>query len=89
MTTKFKVTDDVKDAQLVVCAPATEPLYFPDNVRGVCSFCGLTLQHRPHIPAGVPLACMACAAASMGDEDHTIVATPRTMREVELFFRKN
>jgi hypothetical protein len=84
----LKITNDMRGVEMIVCAPATDPLYFPDNVRAVCSLCGAAVQHRPHVPPGIPLACMACTILKPG-EDHTIVVTPRSVADAQLFFRKN
>lgn len=47
-------------ADFVVCAHATIPLYFADNVTGPCSECGDLLQWRPYMPKKPPRICMRC-----------------------------
>lgn len=52
-------------ADFVVCAAATVPLLFADNLTGPCSDCGDLLQWRPYMPTKPPRisACGACRSA--------------------------
>ena len=52
--------EECEAADAVVCAPATTPLYFPDNITGPCADCGDLLQWRPHAPKTPPRVCMRC-----------------------------
>lgn len=52
--------EECEQADAVVCAHATIPLYFRDNVTGPCADCGDLLQWRPHAPKKPPKVCMRC-----------------------------
>ena len=62
-------TDKPRKPDFVVCilAPEGEPLWFADNVIAACSLCKRRIQHRPDIPAGIPLACFECKPPQHGD----------------------
>jgi hypothetical protein len=79
---------DGGDAAYVVCVPVTTPLYFVDNVLGACTVCGAEVQHRPDIPVGIPLICIACFSARATDGDEFVI-TPKTAAEVRAFFRRH
>ena len=84
----FKVTNDMTGVQFVVCIRADMTSDFTDNLKGLCSLCGAAVQHRPHVPPGVPLACIDCFAARSQETD-TVVTTPRTMQELAFWARRN
>lgn len=52
--------EECEQADAVVCAPVTVPLYFRDNIVGPCADCGDMLQWRPHAPKKPPKICMRC-----------------------------
>ncbi len=62
---------EAERAALVMCAPATMPAHFPDDVIAACAWCGCAIRHRPHVPKKPPKVCMGCAFARMQQEhDH-------------------
>jgi hypothetical protein len=70
---------------MVVCALATEPSLFPDNVHGPCGRCGREVQHRPHIPPAAELICLPCfeQIPETPEDVHITSATLRELVELE------
>jgi hypothetical protein len=85
---QFEV-DDGKDAGAVVCALLTDPLLMPGNLTGVWSRCQTAVQHRPHIPPGIPLVCVACYLKEYDEENDTVKVTPATLRDLFNHQRRN
>lgn len=48
------------NARIVICAPATMPAFFPDDVTGTCALCSQAVRFRPHVPARRVLICLEC-----------------------------
>ncbi len=73
--------DDDEVEVVIVCVLTTDQTRFDDNVRGVCGFCGIAVQHRPHIPKPSTIMCRLCwlDRASPGDEIHV---TQQALAEV-------
>ena len=95
MANELKVVDnpdDAEDAEAIVCAPLTKPLVMPDNVVGICTMCGIMVQHRPHIPKNPPLVCYPCILPRMHEErargELMVTITPKTARELDAYLRK-
>ena len=49
-----------KPARLVVCAPASSPALFVDDLFGVCRLCQKRVRFRPHNPSPRVLICIPC-----------------------------
>ena len=47
-------------ARIVICAPATMPAFFPDDVTGNCALCHQAVRFRPYVPARRVLICLKC-----------------------------
>jgi len=73
---------------IVVCAAATDPLYWPDNVRGLCSRCGRAVQHRPDVPRPHRLMCLPCASDGL-DTAERIIVTRQTLLDLLAYQRRN
>lgn len=78
----IRVTNDFDGIASVVCAMASTPSLFTDNVLGQCATCGCAVQHRPHIPQPSMLICLACYTKTASPDDDVVV-TPRTVVEVQ------
>lgn len=77
------------EASYVVCVPAGDYSPFAStNVRGTCSLCGCEVQHRPYVPAHVPLACLACYL-KMHKPDDNVVVERRAIDELLALGRNN
>jgi len=46
--------------RIVICAPATFPSFFADDLRGTCELCGQPVRYRPHVPVRRALICLTC-----------------------------
>jgi hypothetical protein len=46
--------------RIVICAPATFPSFFADDVLGTCELCGQAVRFRPHVPTPHALVCLTC-----------------------------
>jgi hypothetical protein len=81
------MTDEVK---FIACPAWSLPLIRPDNVRGVCSQCGATLQQRPHNPPDLVRICVSCVAAMAEEtgEELTFGMTSETANEVREFLKR-
>jgi hypothetical protein len=78
---------DGRDADVLVCAHVTEPLYLPDNIVGQCNRCLRLVQYRPHAPKEPTRLCVDCAgpsvlAARSRGLDVKLIATETTVTEV-------
>jgi hypothetical protein len=87
MKRKVTVTDDVDDAEMLVCLRLTDPLKLADNLIDVCSKCRLAIQHRPNVP-DVPKVCEVCATPLFTNPDTRLMITPKTVQEVRDYWRK-
>lgn len=47
----------------LVCMPWGSPSPFKDNLKGICSDCGITVMYRWHAPRKPKRLCITCAAA--------------------------
>lgn len=95
MTNSFEIVDgpdDANDADYVVCARLTRPLYFADNIIDLCCRCGEAIQHRPHIPTVPKKVCYQCINPEMEKDaakgELTTIITQKTADEMADYFRK-
>ena len=65
MPNRFTISDDIEDAEHIVCLRVTSPLLMPDNVVEVCRKCFKAIQCRPNLPKGIKKICLACACPDM------------------------
>ena len=81
MANKVTISDDIEDAEHIVCLHVTSPLLMPDNVVEVCRQCFKAIQCRPNLPKGIKKICLACAspeieaATAKGELDIRITTT--------------
>jgi hypothetical protein len=55
------VSDEAAEkADFVVCVPWGTPSPFSDNLKGICSHCGIDVQYRWHAPRKPKRLCMDC-----------------------------
>lgn len=67
---------------LVVCIPVEWWSPFPDNVVGVCDYCGRPIQYRPHIPKPSTLVCTPCYTQIADPWRDQAVLTSHTIAEL-------
>ena len=54
------MTADQGRARIVICAPASLPMIFRDDLEGHCALCHEAVRFRPHVPQRRVLICLAC-----------------------------
>jgi len=89
---EIKNRKDITPGTRIICHPWSTPLLMPDNKRAVCSQCGCTIQHRPHVPDHLVKICVECGVPMMladaaGDDLH-IVLTPESADELHEHIKK-
>jgi len=47
-------------ARIVVCAAATLPVFFREDLEGTCALCRQAVRFRPHVPQVRVLVCLEC-----------------------------
>ena len=79
------------DAEMIlVCVRADEPTpWKATNLFGVCSFCGVAIQFRPHAPPHATKACMRCFNERADPDKDVYLVTRRSLAEVDAERRKN
>ena len=90
-----KDQEDIAGCHIIVCARArdNEPLLLPDNKMDFCSRCGHKVQFRPNLPPGPEFVCFDCMQPEIDAElakggEVTMLITPKTVREVSEYIRK-
>ena len=59
-TVKVVSKEEAEEADLIVCAPWENCVYFEDDVKTSCADCGRAIGHRPHAPKKPPKICLEC-----------------------------
>jgi len=74
------VVSDAKaeDCDYLVCMPWATPSPFSDNLKGICSHCGIDVQYRWHAPRKPKRICMDCFIQL---ESKTVVESEETKNE--------
>lgn len=69
---------------VLVCAPASLPSLFDDDLFGACSLCGERVRFRPHAP---PIAriCLLCFFARV-EPGQCVEVTGQTIAELTAIF---
>ena len=93
MTNKVIIDDgEAENSDFMVCALATNPLYFTDNVIGECSRCGQAIQYRPHAPKPPAKICYQCVTPGIMNEiaggEADLVITNKTAAEIFDYYRR-
>lgn len=85
----MKVVNELgSDVEYIVCVLADVVTPWHDNKLGPCALCARTVQHRPHVPAGIPLICMDCYHRIHTPGD-TVVVAKRVVLETLNLLRNN
>lgn len=50
-----------EEATYAICAPASWPAHFADDLFGTCIACGTSVRFRPSCPQKPPKLCVPCA----------------------------
>lgn len=74
----------MEEADFLVCALASSPVGFADDLFGVCCQCTVAIRFRPHASKTIAKMCVACTAMQIKDGDE-IGVTKETAAEVALF----
>lgn len=57
--------EEAEKSRLLVCAPLTVPLYFPDSLVGLCVRCQRHVQFRPYAPKRPLRVCIPCRKSDL------------------------
>ena len=68
--------------RIVVCAPASLPPIFSNDLFGDCAVCGQRVRFRPHVPVDHSLVCLACFVVN-ADDDQMCALQPESVEELK------
>jgi hypothetical protein len=71
---------EAEKCDFLVCMPWDTPSLFKDNLKGVCSGCGIDVQYRWHAPRKPKRICMSCFVKL---ESRVVVESEETKNELE------